>query len=290
MKKIGVITNETKDPKSVYTNQILNELERCGIEGFKVKKVLGRVKADQAVRGHVDIRSLPEDVDALIVLGGDGTLLRAARDTYGTGIPLFGINIGTLGYLTEVEINQSMEAIKRLREDDCFPESRLMLKGSCGKSNPTGYVGEDVALNDVVIGRVGQIRLIELELYVNNKLLHKYLADGLIISTPTGSTAYNMSAGGPVVSPTAEMIRVTPICPAQLGTSSIVLSADDVLEIVVGEARKQEGNYVGASFDGEHLYDLGSGDRIRIEKADNSMNLVRLNETGFLDTLYHKMK
>lgn len=268
MKKFYIITNMVKDPQLHITEQVDSLLKERG----------GTCLLD--AKGDV----LTEDVECILVLGGDGTLIRAAREHHTKGVPILGINIGTLGYLAEVEKHNLEESLDKLIDGACDVEERMMLKGSiCG-------VMEDVALNDIVISRFGSLRIIQFNIYVNGQLLNSYQADGAIVSTPTGSTAYNLSAGGPIVEPTASMIVITPICSHALNTSSIVLSAEDEIVLEVREGRDGKDQEVMLSFDGERNVAIHTGDRITIKKADDTTKLLKLSKVSFLERLRKKME
>lgn len=268
MERFYVITNQTKDQNLEITYQIKTYLEKQGKTCFLA----------------VDKDVITEDVDCIIVLGGDGTLIRAARELHKSSIPLLGINMGTLGYLTEAEVGNLVVCLEQLISGEVQIEERMMLYG-----NVKGQL-QDVALNDIVLTRSGSLRIIEFDLFVNGELLNTYHADGVIISTPTGSTAYNLSAGGPIVRPTADTIVITPICSHALNTSSIVLSADDCIEIVIGKGRDEAVEEACISFDGEHNIEVRTGDRITIRKAREKTSLLKLSKVSFLEILRRKMK
>ncbi len=268
MKQFYVITNKTKDKTLKITQQIKEYIEvRGGICHLATPE-----------------ESLPSGIDCIVVLGGDGTLIRAARELRGKNIPLLGINMGTLGYLTEAEVGNLEDCLEQLMNGETHIEARMMLKGVVN-----GQV-EDVALNDIVLSRSGNLRIIHFSLYVNGELLNTYHADGMIVSTPTGTTAYNLSAGGPIVEPTAKMIVVTPICPHALNTSSIVLSADDEIVLEMGEGRDGGIETAIVSFDGEQSIEISTGDRVVIQKAEDTTNLLKLSKVSFLEILRKKMK
>ena len=192
--------------------------------------------------------------------------------------------MGTLGYLAEVEVQNIESAIDQLVSDQPVVEARMMLKGTLNDQI------EDIALNDIVLTRLRTLHLIRFNVYVNGALLNSYQADGVIVSTPTGSTAYNLSAGGPIVEPTASMIVITPICSHALNTSSIVLSADDEIVLEVGEGRDGSVEDAGISFDGDRNIEVHTGDRIVIRKADDTTKLLKLSKVSFLEILRKKMK
>lgn len=199
-------------------------------------------------------------------------------------VQLIGINLGTLGYLTEIEMQTVYPALDKLFADEYTVEERMMLRGSL----PNGK--ENIALNDIIVTRYSSLRLISFRVYVNGELLNTYQADGMIISTPTGSTAYNLSAGGPVVEPTASLIVLTPICSHALNTSSIILSVEDEIIIEMGNRRENEVEEAVVAFDGTDVLKVRTGDRIRVKKADETMKLMKINQVSFLETLRRKMK
>ena len=229
-------------------------------------------------------------IDCVLVLGGDGTIVRAARDMTGTPIPMIGVNLGTLGYLCEVEEDNVFAAIDRIMEDDYTIEDRLKLTGSVYQNNTQTAV--HMALNDIVIYRAGNLQIVSLNVYVNGKFLCNYFADGLIISTPTGSTAYSMSAGGPIVDPKSEMIIVTPVNAQAMTAKSIVLEAKDEIIVEVMQRRRgkaREGEAVEIAFDGDNIARLKTGERIVIRKAAEHVRFLKLSEMSFIERLQKKI-
>ncbi len=270
-----IVTNDGKDPDYIVTNHVKELLEAEG-----KSCILCRKDADKRIiKG-----SVPDRLDCAIVIGGDGSLIEVARVLHKRDVPILGINMGTLGYLTEVELGGIEEAVQQLVSGNYAQESRMMLEG-CFENG-----GEDVALNDIVVTRKGVLRVIHFRLYVNGELLNSYEADGIIISTPTGSTAYNLSAGGPIVEPTAALIVITPICSPALNTSSIVLSADDEIVIEIGKGRGGGTEEVFTTFDGADVVSLKTGDRVTVRKAEAATKLIRLSRMSFLEILRRKMK
>ncbi len=268
MKHFFMITNPGKDKSLELTYRIKKYIEENGNECIL----------------DVEGGSVSEETECVLVLGGDGTLIRAARELHAYDVPLVGINKGTLGYLAEVELEYLERSLDKLMNDEGQIEHRMMLSGTLNDKF------EDIALNDIVLTRKGALRVIQFNIYVNGELLNKYQADGVIISTPTGSTAYNLSAGGPIVAPTAKMIVITPICSHALNTSSIVLSADDEITLEIGQGRDGNGEEAALSFDGERNIEVYTGDRIVIKKADHSTRLLKLSKVSFLEVLRKKMK
>ena len=226
MKHFLVIANKAKDPERRYTDRILSYLRERGAQ------------ADCRVNEReTDTVRVPEGIECAIVLGGDGTLLKAAGDLMEREIPLLGVNLGTLGYLAEVEIGSIEPALDKLLCGDYTKEARMMLSGGVFREGKC--VVRDYALNDIVISRRGSLQVLHFHIYVNGRFLNGYVADGMIVATPTGSTGYNMSAGGPIVEPGASLLLLTPICPHTLNTRSIVLSPEDEVVIEIPEGRER---------------------------------------------------
>lgn len=270
-----IITNKLKDKDYTITNQIRHYIESHGRKCYVSEK---------DGEGHIIPGTVPEDVECGLVLGGDGTLIRAVRDLGERSLPLLGINLGTLGYLADVELKGYESALDRLFEGTPEVEERMMLEGVFRNTR------RDIAMNDIVLAREGKVRIISFNIYVNGTLLNTYQADGVILSTPTGSTGYNLSAGGPVVEPTAQIILITPICSHALNTSSIVLSADDLLEIEICEGRYGRQEQVSLCFDGAEQTTLVTGERVTIRKARQTARLIKLSRESFMKTMRKKMK
>ena len=275
MKRFYLITNEVKDPQGTFTKKTAAYIEAHGGEAICVKNE--RQAFSEAEENPVD---------CALVLGGDGTVLRAARNMMDSTVPLLGVNLGTLGYLSEVESASVEEAIEKLLRDEYVREERMMLSGRIsGRENEE----EQYALNDIVISRCGSLQILNVRIYVNGQFLNNYGADGVIVATPTGSTGYNLSAGGPIVEPSARLLLLTPICPHTLNTRSIVFAPEDeiVVEIPCGKDGSEQ--VVEANFDGSHKVTLRTGDRIVIHRADKTTGIIRLQTESFLAVLHKKM-
>ncbi len=275
MDRFLIVTNDGKDTEYTVTRQVTSLLEEAGRECILCKKD----EHKKIIREFV-----PEEFDCVIVIGGDGSLIEVARLFWEKDIPILGINMGTLGYLTEVEVGHIEEAIAQVLAGDYELENRMMLEGVFGDQRT------DVSLNDIVVSRKGELHIIHFRLYVNGELLNDYEADGVVLSTPTGSTAYNLSAGGPIVEPTASLIVVTPICSHALNTRSIVLSSEDEIEIEIGLGRNGTREEVYVSFDGADTAVLKTGDRVAVRKSEASTTFMKLSKVSFLETLRRKMK
>lgn len=282
MELFYIITNHSKDTELKVTNQIKDYLLKCGKEC-----IIDAGKKDENGKYYTDTANIPANVDCVIVLGGDGTLLQAAADLVDRDIPFLGINLGTLGFLAEVNQSGITNALDQLMADEYDIEKRLMLHGVI-------YEGHEIiddcrALNDIVIARKGSLQIINFSIYVNGQLLHRYHGDGMIVATPTGSTGYSLSAGGPVVEPTADLMLLTPICPHSMQNRSIVLSPDDTIEIEIESNRDGSLQEVEAICDGSHKVTLQTGDRLVVKKSKKTTGIVKLSQVSFLEVLQRKL-
>ncbi len=254
MKKFHIHTNCVKDPKNVCTDEI-----KCTIEG------LGGTVLETS-----------EGAEAMIAIGGDGTLLRAVHEH--PDLPVIGINLGTLGFLTEFEAHDK-ESLKKIINGDFVIQSRMMLEASVDG-------GESVfALNDVVLTRGTYSGIMTMDLEVDGSLADVYYADGIIASTPTGAMAYALSAGGPVVEPDIELIGVTPICPHSMRARSIMISHNRNVKI---RLREREGARMVVSCDGNIIGEIGGGSAVSIKRADRRVKFVKLKGYSFYDVLRDK--
>ena len=208
---------------------------------------------------YTDASAIPEGVECVIVLGGDGTLLHAARDVVDRQIPLLGINLGTLGYLAEIDHSNIESALNHLMLDEYTIEKRMMLSGRVFHQGE--LMARDVTLNDIVI-----------------------------ISTATGSTGYSLSAGGPIVSPETNILIMTPVAPHTLNTRSVIFPADDEITVEIGEGRQKGMARAVASFDGDTNVTMTTGDRIVIRRSVRDTQIVKISNISFLEVLRRKMK
>ncbi len=281
MEHFLIVTNRQKDSDFSYTRKITEYLESRG----KTCLVESGMK-DRNFR-------IPQETECVIVLGGDGTVLRAARAASAAGIPIIGVNLGTLGYLTEVDRENLETALERLISGEFTKEKRMMLSGRLLPfKNSKGRKEKEpaFALNDIAITRKGSLQVITFHIYVNGQFLQTCHADGILISTPTGSTGYNLSAGGPIVEPQAQLILLTPICPHTLHARTIVLSAQDSIIIEIGENKNGTEQEVEACFDGSGAFPLNTGDRMEIVRAEKTTEFVKLSQASFLEVLRKKME
>jgi NAD+ kinase len=230
----------------------------------------------------MDTTSLIRKVDLLLVFGGDGTMLRAARELAGSRTPMLGINIGSLGFLTAVPSNELPAALKRVWRGEFNFESRALLQVS---GDSQGHPIEQTALNDIVISRGISSRLIELEVRIDGDPLTRYRCDGLIISSPTGSTAYSLAAGGAVVFPTAQVLELTPICPHTLSNRSLIVPSTAKIEVQVISQKPE----TILSADGRVVSELAAGALLTISRSRHTVRLMHLAGSSFCQTLRRKL-
>jgi NAD+ kinase len=226
---------------------------------------------------------LPFGTELVIVLGGDGTLLSAARVVAGTEIPILAVNLGRLGFLTSIGVEDLYPELERALDGDIHIARRRML--ACDLVRDEQIIGSYSALNDVVINKGMIARMIDLDTYVDSHLVTAYKADGLIISTPTGSTAYSLSAGGPIIYPTVGAFCITPICPHMLTNRPVIVSASSVIEIM---NRGNEGTFL--TVDGQVGEPMSEGDRVICRSSSKIISLIRPPKLLFFDVLREKLK
>lgn len=278
--KILICVNPKKDKDFVVYEKIASFLDKRGVSYSKC--VL--VKKDSGFD-----ESEAENCDIVLVLGGDGTLMRVAKKSVKFKLPIIGVNTGHLGFLAQTGIEGLENTMERLISGEYLLEKRMMLKGTVLRNKEVIF--ETNALNDVCINRGGPLQILNYSVSVNDMLLKSYSADGVIISTPTGSTGYNLSAGGPIVEPSADMILLTPVCAHTFMNRSILFKSKDTVTITIGEPHDDDiEQKVIASFDGNEKIELLCGDEIRIEKADEKIEFIQMNNVNFLETLNRKLK
>ncbi len=283
MDRFFVITNEDRDRDSERARQITDYLKDHGRSCDYV--AIERDSAPDSPK-IMKIKELSEETQAVIVLGGDGTFIQCAGLLAPKKIPMIGVNLGHLGYLAEVEQEQITPALDRLMNDDHEIVERMMLSGTPvidSKEYSACY-----AVNDIVVKTSGSsVGTFVIE--VNGTYLTTISGDGIVVATPTGSTAYNMSAGGPIIEPGSSMIVITPICPLEVVSRSVVLSANDTVVIKMSRPTGRRQKQAEVYFDGIGDHILAAGDEIVIRKAKASVRLIKLNKESFLEVLSRKM-
>lgn len=283
MKKFYLIVNSAKDPRMQVAAGIAQVLEARGAQCL-IQEAAGALAVHNYK--YTNPAKVPPDVDCVLVLGGDGTVLRAARDLVERDVPLLGINLGTLGYLSEIGADEIGAAAEKLILDEYVLEERMMLSGSVYHRGENILSG--IALNDIVIARSGKLRVMDFHILVNGRFLNAYSADGIIAATPTGSTGYSLSVGGPIVSPAASLMLVTPIAPHTLTARSVILPDDVTVKVEIGE-RTGSDETAEATFDGDTTVKMGCGDYIEIRKSARTVRFVKIDQISFLEVLRRKM-
>ncbi|MCR4778945.1 MAG: NAD(+)/NADH kinase [Lachnospiraceae bacterium] len=284
MKKFCIISNQDKDNGLKVAGFVAEEIEKRGGEA----RLLSTNEAAKAKgEGFTDLSGITGDTEGIIIIGGDGTMIQAARELVRFNLPIIGIDLGTLGYLAEVEPDDIEDALDRLFSGEYHIEERILLEGTVITDGKESYKGH--ALNDIVLGRSGFSRIVTVKVCANDQLLGSYRGDGVIIATPTGSTAYNLSAGGPILLPNAGAFAITPICPHSLDMRSVVVSDSDEINITVMQSKKSQKEEVVVSFDGNNGLLLTTGDTVCIRRAKDTTKLIKLDEGGFINNLREKI-
>ena len=278
MDRFVLISNQIKD----------HELKEAGL----IKDELLSINKSALV-DVLEMNDIAKNKDTLkaaqciIALGGDGTMIRVAKDSMFSGTPIIGVNMGNVGFLAEIELSNVHSALKSLINDEYHIEERMLLEGALVENDIPGEFRQ--AVNEVVISRRGALQVVGYRVFVNGMYLNDFYGDGIIVSTPTGSTGYNMSAGGPIVEPKASLIVLTPVCTHSVGSRSIMLSGSDVVEIMLLPSRGIKEPEVAAYFDGGETTFLKSGDRVCIRRSSNVIKLCSLSDKSFLEVLHKKM-
>lgn len=277
MNNFLIIANKQKDINLEITEQIKHHITRMGA----VCNVY-----DQYNRNVTSI-DIPEGTQCILVIGGDGTILAAARMLVGNTIPLLGINLGTLGFLADVNLTDLSNTLDLLLKDQYQVENRIMLTAEVYKQGEKAATY--IALNDFNINRCGASRVIGLKVGINGSIIDCYRADGVIVCTPTGSTGYNLSAGGPIINPTCKNFVITPICPHSLTARSIVLAKEDVVTVEVEQIRSNIKEEAIISFDGREGLSIVPGDQVKIYKSQEVTPFIKATEVSFVQILKEKL-
>ena len=277
MNNFFIIANKQKDINLEITEQIRHHISRLGA----VCNIYDQYDRDVS---SIDI---PEGTQCILVIGGDGTILAAARMLVGSNIPLLGINLGTLGFLADVNLADLSKTLDLLLQDQYQVENRIMLTAEVYKQGEKAATY--IALNDFNINRFGASRVIGLKVGINGSVIDRYRADGVIVCTPTGSTGYNLSAGGPIINPTCKNFVITPICPHSLTARSIVLAKEDIVTVEVDQIRSNIKEEAIISFDGREGLSLFPGDQVKIYKSQEVTPFIKATEVSFVQILKEKL-
>jgi NAD+ kinase len=279
IRRIGVALKTTSPEAIELGRELVAEIRRLGRQPVIDRESAAVLESDD----DVDRASLPEVVDLVVVLGGDGTLLSVTRGKL-EGTPILGINMGTLGFLTEHPAEALFSALRATLEGRSSVERRERLQVTV--ETPDREPVTRCVLNDAVVNKSALARMLVLSVHVDGHFVSRFKADGLIVATPTGSTAYNLSAGGPILYPNLEVIVVTPICPHALTNRPIVLSLDSTIEIRL-ESLSEE---VYLTLDGQQGFPLKPVDLVRIERCSDPVHLIADSERSYFQVLHRKLK
>ncbi len=276
IRKVAILPNKGKDRELVITRRLVEWFEKKDIQVFLEEEI-----AADLGRGDIGCESyvLSSAGEVLVVLGGDGTMLHAVRRVYHCGTPILGINLGHLGFLTELEVPEIESCLEMLLKNEFSIDERIMLEASLVRGGVT--IRKFAGLNDVVISKGAMARMIHLETFVGSEYVTTYPADGLIISSPTGSTAYSLSAGGPIVAPNLDVLVITPICAHTFYSRSLVISRDEEVRVIL-RAGQQE---VMVTVDGQVGAELKPEDEVRVRISNQRVKLIRLKNRSFYQVL-----
>ncbi|NIQ96763.1 MAG: NAD(+)/NADH kinase [Desulfuromonadales bacterium] len=279
MKRVGLFAKRNHPDAAELAARIAAWLQERGVE-VCFEEALAR---DLGRDGHPEAE-IPALVDMIIVLGGDGTLISVARAVGDRGTPILGVNLGSLGFLTEITRQELFQVLDQVLEDKYTVSERLMLEAVVNRNG--SVANRYQLLNDVVINKGALARIIDMELYVNDSYLTTFKADGLIISSPTGSTAYNMAAGGPIIYPDADCFVITPICPHMLTNRPMIVPADSSMRIEV----KFSDEDVVLTADGQVGMPLQGGDIVEVHRSSNRTRLILSPEKEYFEVLRTKLR
>ncbi len=278
MKRIGIITKRDEPKIIKAVKDLMKWLSNKDYTFYIEKETASSLK----MKGYLR-KEIPALSDIIIVFGGDGTVLSAARDVGDRGIPILGINMGGLGFITELRRDEVRKNIKMIVSEECCFEERIMLLADVYRSRKR--IIQHNALNDVVLNKSALSRMFEIDVLIDKQYVTTFRLDGLITSTPTGSTGHSLSAGGPILYPTLETFLMTPICPHTLTSRPIVLPDTFVIDMHV-----KNGNDIYMTLDGQEGFPLMVKDRVRIRKADYKTKFLTLQDRDYFKLLRTKLK
>ncbi len=279
IRTIGIVAKQKPEVSPILA-RVVRWLQEQGLRILvdSASAKLLNFKAPRAPR-----EKLPFRTQAILVLGGDGTILAVARSLKNSGTPILGVNLGSLGFLTEIKLDELYPALTRVIKNDFFVDTRYMIDSNVRRKGKV--MARYAALNDVVINKGALARIIQFEVFGNQNNIGSFLADGLIISTPTGSTAYSLSAGGPVVYPNLECLVLTPICPHTLTNRPLVIPLDTKVRVIL-----RQGEEVMLTVDGQVGMRLELGDEVTVTRSKSTVNLIHPEDKNYFDVLREKLK
>ena len=280
IKTVGIIAKDNGDTVTKTIKQLVDFLSKSSCEIVFDNSAEEIIENTQAV----DRNTLASQSDLAIVVGGDGTFLSAVRSLADLNIPILGINLGRLGFLVDISPDEMFGHLEQIMQGNYVEECRFLLQAHVIRNGEV--ISEADAFNDVVVHIRDVARMIEFETYINGQYVNYQRADGLVVSTPTGSTAYALSSGGPLLHATLNAIVLVPICPHTLSNRPLVINANSKVEIVIGESKQSTSQ---VTFDGQTAFDVKPGDKIVIEKKKNTINLIHPGAYDYYEILRAKL-
>lgn len=280
MKKVLLNPNPSRDIDLECTKKVVAFFKENNVQTYISKDIDGAECTGAALS---DFNSAASEADMIISFGGDGSLLHTANQVSHLGVPVLGINIGRIGYMAELESNE-LDYLKNVLDGNFKIEERMMIDISVRRNNKVIY--RKTGLNDAVVLKTGIIMTVDMDIYADNMFISRYSGDGVIVATPTGSTAYSLSAGGPIIDPMSRNITITPVCAHALTAKPIVLSFKRVINIV---PQNPQSAAIAVSVDGDAGFDLMHGDSLTIKTSERVTRLIHVKNTNFYDVLYTKL-
>lgn len=280
MKKVVLNPNPSRDLNLECTKRACEFFKEHGVAAYIPDTI------DGAEKTGAEVCSFSECIvaaDMIVSFGGDGTLLDTANQVAGESLPILGINIGRIGYMAELESHE-LEMLKKIIDGDFKVEERMRIDVSVVRNDKVIY--KESALNDAVIMKTGLLWTVDMDIFADDMFISRYSGDGVIVATPTGSTAYSLSAGGPVIDPSSKNITITPVCTHALSAKPIVLSCERTLKIFPKTAA-EDAIYI--SVDGDDKFNLSEGDCVTIKMSEQKTRLIHVKNTNFYDVLYTKL-
>jgi len=280
IKTIGIIAKDKGDAVTKTIKQLVDFLSKSSCKIVYDNSANGIIENTQSV----DRNTLASQSDLAIVVGGDGTFLSAVRSLADLNIPILGINLGRLGFLVDISPDEMIEHLEQIMQGNYVEECRFLLQAHVIRDGE--IISEADAFNDVVVHIRDVARMIEFETYINGQFVNYQRSDGLVVSTPTGSTAYALSSGGPLLHATLDAMVLVPICPHTLTNRPLVINANSKVEIIIGESKQSTSQ---VTFDGQTAFDVKPGDKIVIEKKNNTINLIHPSAYDYYEILRAKL-
>ena len=281
IKTIGLVLNTEKNNSLAVSKQLINLIKEKDLDYLLEKEGAKELDLNHKRATFAELR---EQADMIILFGGDGTFLHTSLNFIGTGIPLMGINLGRIGFLTEIETNELDEALNAIISGNYRIENRNTLEVCLNREGKD--IEKKFAINDVVLNRAADGEMLKIDMHINNEFVNSYRGDGIIVSTPTGSTAYSFSAGGPIINPQVKALLITPLCPHAVHVKPMVISDDEIIEIDAdGEKDK-----MFLTTDGRDSIKIKKEDIVRIKSSEQEISLIKFPDRTFYTILRNKMR